>query len=76
MGNRNVIIVLTALQEAKCIQVLNLSKNKLTCIAAKTIGSLITACSNKLRVLLIHYNRIMGKGGQEIAAGIKTATAL
>jgi hypothetical protein len=34
------------------------------------------ACADKLQVLLIHYNQIMGKGGQEIATGIKLSNAL
>lgn len=55
---------------------LNLSKNNITCLAAKSVAGVLTACSDKLRVLLIHFNRIMGKGGQEIAAAIRTATAL
>jgi len=63
MGNKNLKIVTDTLSDVKFIKSLNVSKNKLTCEGAKSISSLITCCANKLQVLLIHYNQIMGKGG-------------
>jgi len=44
MGDTNAKIVLKALIEAKQIQVLNLSKNQLTCVVGKELGQLITVC--------------------------------
>lgn len=41
MGNKSLYIVTTALEEVKYIQSLNISKNKITCLGAKAIGSLL-----------------------------------
>lgn len=51
MGNKSLYIVTTALEEVKYIQSLNISKNKITCLGAKTIGSLLQTCGDKLQVL-------------------------
>jgi Leucine-rich repeat (LRR) protein len=56
MGDKNLFVVASALQEAKQITSLNVSKNKLTDKAAKQLGNLLTACVNKLNVLLVHFN--------------------
>jgi hypothetical protein len=76
MGDKNLFIVTQALQEVKYIRSLNVSKNKISCIGAKAIGNLLVACADKLQVLLVHYNQIMGKGGREIAAGVKVSNSL
>ena len=51
MGNKSLYIVTTALEEVKYIQSLNISKNKITCLGAKAIGSLLQTCGDKLQVL-------------------------
>jgi Ran GTPase-activating protein (RanGAP) involved in mRNA processing and transport len=53
---------LIALKEIDKIESLNVSKNKITCKGGSLIGELISSYS-KLRVLLMQFNQVMGKGG-------------
>jgi len=58
-----------ALQEKKIIEVLNISKNDLTDLYAEELAKMIILCK-RLRVLLAHKNRFMGKGGSFIAKAV------
>ena len=57
------------------ISYLNVSKNNITDTGAKSIANLIKY-SSKLRLLFLHYNKIMGIGGLEIAKAIEGSKSL
>ena len=69
MGDQILGKILIALKEIDKIESLNVSKNKITCKGGSLIGELISS-SSKLRVLLMQFNQVMGKGGQAIANSI------
>lgn len=75
MKDRNFQILTVALQEYKCIEVLNISKNDLTDHYAEDFGKMIEI-NKQLRVLFAHYNRFMGKGGSFIAKAIQSSLNL
>lgn len=66
MGNRNFGVIAHALGQANFIESLDVSSNKLTNEGAFKIATLMSE-TNKLRVLLMQHNSIMGKGGIAIA---------
>ncbi len=69
MGDQTLGKILIALKEIDKIESLNVSNNKITCKGGSLIGELISS-SSKLRVLLMQFNQVMGKGGQSIANSI------
>ena len=52
-----------------------MSKNNITDIGAKSVAKLISNCP-KLRLLFLHYNKIMGIGGVEIAKAVEASKSL
>ena len=54
---------------------LNLSKNEITDYGARYLALLLYEC-HSLRSLLIHYNRILGRGGAEVARAIRHTNEL
>ena len=59
-----------ALTEYKKLESINISKNYLSDVCAKNLAKMIEVNLN-LKVLLAHYNRFMGKGGDFIAKAIQ-----
>ena len=57
------------------ISYFNVSKNGITDVGAKALARLIRYCP-KLRLLFLHYNKIMGLGGIEIADSIGVSKSL
>ena len=58
-----------AMCQTKKIVYLNVSKNRIEDTGARDIATLIRDCPT-LRLLFVHYNRILGFGGVEIADAI------
>ena len=57
------------------ISYLNVSKNGITDVGAVAIAKLIRFCPN-LRLLFLHYNKIMGIGGLDIAHSVGLSKSL
>ena len=66
MGDRALELMALNLIHARSLRVLNLSKNDITDIGVKWICKIIYHC-NTLKGLFLHYNRILGKGGYDLA---------
>ena len=69
MGDKIVGQLIDALLLNGKMVYLNLSKNNITDVGARSVARLIQD-AEKLRLLLLHYNKIMGFGGIEIADAI------
>ena len=74
MGDRLVGQLIDALLTHHKIVYLSLSKNSITDVGARSVARLIQSAPS-LRLLFLHYNRIMGFGGMEIADAIAAAAA-
>ena len=59
----------------KNIAYLNVSKNKISDAGARDLALLISE-NPKLRLLFLHYNRVMGFGGVELAEAIGKSKSL
>ena len=75
MGDRIVGRLIDALLATGKIVYLNLCKNNITDVGARSVARLIQEGEN-LRLLLLHYNKIMGFGGIEIAEAIAVSESL
>ena len=61
--------------KTKKIKFLNVSKNEITDTGARDLALLIQECE-RLRLLFLHYNRVLGFGGVEIAEAIGRSKSL
>ena len=64
-----------AMCSIKKIVYLNVSKNEISDAGARDIARLINECPT-LRLLFMHYNRVLGFGSVEIAEAIKNSKSL
>ena len=62
VGDQIVLNLIECLIDGGKIAYLNLNKNNITDVGAKSIANLIEKCPN-LRLLFLHYNKILGMGG-------------
>ena len=76
MGDANAVRVIDALTKSNNTEVLDLSSNKVTDEAAFKIAELISVEESNLRVLMVKYNSILGKGGVQIANAVKVSKSL
>ena len=75
VGDSIIIDFVDQLIDGGKIVYFNASKNNITDTGAKSIANLIKYCS-KLRLLFLHYNKIMGIGGLEIAKAIEGSNSI
>ena len=75
MSDQTLEMFINHLIEGGTISYLNISKNGITDEGAKSISRLIKFCP-KLRLLFLHYNKIMGIGGLDIAEAIGISKSL
>jgi len=64
------------LTELKNVHVLNLSKCGVTDYGAQAISEMLQESGMSLRTLLLHWNRIRGKGAVSLAKGVKHNNSL
>ena len=69
IGDRLIHELVEAMMKSKSIVYLNVNRNKIGDAGARDLAMLIQECP-KLRLLFMHYNRILGFGGTEIAEAI------
>lgn len=62
--------------ELKNVHVLNLSKCGITDYGAQVISEMLSESGMVIRTLLLHWNRIRGKGAVALAKGVKTNNSL
>ena len=75
VGDKVIAEMCKAMMIGKKIVYLNVSKNNITDAGARDIALLIQQCPT-LRLLFLHYNRIMGFGGVEIADAVGSSKSL
>ena len=75
MTDQTLEMFINHLIEGGRITYLNISKNGITDVGAKSIARLISFCP-KLRLLFLHYNKILGIGGLDIADAIGNSKSL
>lgn len=60
----------------KALEVLNLSKCNITDISTEQIASLLTDSYLKIKVLVLHWNKIKGKGSENLAKAVYDNTSI
>ena len=75
MGDAILHDLCAAMAATKKIKYFNASKNKITDVGARDLALLVSE-NNKLRLLFLHYNRIMGFGSGELAEAIGRSKSL
>ena len=69
VGDDNIAKLVKSLVFGNRIYYLNVSDNEISDFGARNLAILLCECDT-LRVLFLHYNRVMGRGGGEIARAI------
>jgi len=75
IGDRVLHDMVQAMITSKKIVYFNVNRNKIEDAGARDLAILIQECPN-LRLLFLHFNRIMGFGGTEIAEAVKNSKSL
>jgi Ran GTPase-activating protein (RanGAP) involved in mRNA processing and transport len=63
-------------EEIRSVNVLNMSKCNITDYGAQYISELLSEPGIQIRVLLLHWNRIRGKGATQLAKAVKVNNSL
>ena len=69
-------VICEMLRHMNSVLVVNLSKCAITDVGAEYLGILLRSHHSKLKALLIHWNKIMGRGAVHLAKAIENNDCL
>ena len=75
-GDEGCRVVCNLVLKLKTITILNLSKNSITCAGAEHLALLLRRKDIGLKALIIHWNKILGRGSVMLAKAIEDNTNL
>jgi hypothetical protein len=75
-GDEGCRVICNIVLKMKSITILNLSKNSITCAGADYLAVLLRRKDIGLKALLIHWNKILGRGSGVLAKAIEDNISL